>query len=115
MKLFLIPRLKKPKTNKIVINELAKLHDKVRHSTKKINVKNRLDKAILKGRNNFIETKSLRFKYCSPELFSKMNYSSPISSEKINKEASLMYSLGLMILDLATFQDLTHCYTKYNV
>ena len=42
MKLFLIPTIKKPKTNKIVIKELAKLHDKVKYHVKKKNVKKRL-------------------------------------------------------------------------
>ncbi len=74
-----------------------------------------MDNAITKGTDCFIETNSLRFRYCSPELFSKFNFSNPIASKKINKKASLMYSLGMMILDLALFKDLTCCYTKYNL
>jgi len=42
MKLFLIPKVKKPKINKIVIKELGKLHDRIQHHEKKRNVGKRL-------------------------------------------------------------------------
>jgi hypothetical protein len=115
IKLFLIPQIKTNKTNKVVIEELKNLYNRVKANKKKENVRKRLDNAITKGKDSFIQTTTLRFRYCSPELFSRFNFSNPIASKKINKKASLMYSLGMMILDLALFKDLTCCYTKYNL
>lgn len=58
----------------------------------------------------------MRYNYISPEVFLKYNFSAPGSS-KINSEKSLIFSLGMMMLDMSLFKkgDLTVCYTKYNL
>jgi len=75
----LIPKIKKSKTNKIVIAELKNLYNRVKHLEKKENVQERLNTAIKKGKDSFIDTDTLRFRYCSPELFSRFNFTNPIA------------------------------------